>query len=184
MLIFLRPAIILSGERLQFPCRDRSSVLGGTVFPAQFVSVRILTGPQMDICFLNLRCCSFINHHTDFAVVLASQRTWFKSRYPSSVKCLYPSAAKDATLLNYRPLHVLCLLANYLNRHSSSVQISHDWINVFAWFQQNVLILCLCVAISAAWHSWWSLLPPHFPSLSCPLFNSVNLARLMNSLAC
>lgn len=68
MLISLRPTIILSGESLQFPCSDMSSLLGATAFPAQFASDRILTGPPMDICLLNIPDCSFISQYTDLAV--------------------------------------------------------------------------------------------------------------------
>lgn len=58
MLISLQPTIILSGERLQFPCSDMSSVVGVTASPAQFASVRILTGPSIDIRLLNTLGCS------------------------------------------------------------------------------------------------------------------------------
>lgn len=113
--------IILSGERLQFPLQQH-------VFSFRCLScliclaVRILTGPSADICLLNTAgwSRSGLCKWADMNQIIIS----LICRVP------VPSAAKDVTLLNYCPPHVLCLPANKFSLHSSSVPISHlSWLD-------------------------------------------------------
>lgn len=85
-------------------------------------AVRILTGPSADICLLNTAgwSRSGLCKWADMNQIIIS----LICRVP------VPSAAKDVTLLNYCPPHVLCLPANKFSLHSSSVPISHlSWLD-------------------------------------------------------
>lgn len=115
--------IFLSGESLQFPCSRQQHVFSFRCLSCLICfAVRILTGPSEDICLLNTAGWS-----------RSGLRKWADmNQIIISLICRVsvPSAAKDVTLLNYCPLHVLCLPASKFSLHSSSVQISHlSWLD-------------------------------------------------------